>query len=82
VQAEFHFKTELLESASDAELVDLATAREQSAPRRTLDDSRQYGKCMELVFGKQFKIASWENSLRTMLPGEVAQFFVPSSVCS
>eukprot|EP00088_Acartia_fossae_P069736 TRINITY_DN9187_c0_g1_i2.p1 TRINITY_DN9187_c0_g1~~TRINITY_DN9187_c0_g1_i2.p1 ORF type:complete len:328 (-),score=80.08 TRINITY_DN9187_c0_g1_i2:217-1200(-) len=39
-----------------------------------LDDSRSWKKPMELIFGKKFKMESWEMSLRTMRIGEVASF--------
>ncbi|XP_036621474.1 AH receptor-interacting protein isoform X2 [Trichosurus vulpecula] len=39
-----------------------------------IDDSRQRGKPMELILGKQFKLPVWETIVRTMRPGEVAEF--------
>jgi len=39
-----------------------------------LDDSRKWNQPMELLFGKKFKMESWEMSLRTMRIGEVASF--------
>uniref|UniRef100_UPI00358E87FD AH receptor-interacting protein n=1 Tax=Myxine glutinosa TaxID=7769 RepID=UPI00358E87FD len=39
-----------------------------------LDDSRAYGRPMELLLGKQFKLPVWETLLRSMRPGEVAIF--------
>ncbi|XP_072495420.1 AH receptor-interacting protein isoform X2 [Notamacropus eugenii] len=39
-----------------------------------IDDSRQRGKPMELILGKQFKLRVWETIVRTMRPGEVAEF--------
>ena len=39
-----------------------------------LDDSRKWTKPMELIFGKKFKLESWEMSLETMRVGEVASF--------
>jgi len=39
-----------------------------------LDDSRKWPQPMELIFGKKFKLESWEMSIRTMLIGEVASF--------
>ena len=39
-----------------------------------LDDSRKWTKPMELIFGKKFKLESWEMSLETMRLGEVASF--------
>ncbi|XP_071373194.1 AH receptor-interacting protein [Centroberyx affinis] len=42
-----------------------------------LDDSRQMGgrsKPMELILGKKFKLAVWENVVITMKQGEIAQF--------
>ena len=42
--------------------------------RTQLDDSRKWTKPMELIFGKKFKLESWEMSLETMRVGEVASF--------
>ncbi|CAL8071883.1 unnamed protein product [Calicophoron daubneyi] len=42
-----------------------------------LDDTRKYGKLMELYSDKEFQIDFWEHCLGTMLPGEVASFIVP-----
>lgn len=42
--------------------------------KTVLDDSRKWEKPMELIFGKQFKLESWELSLETMRVGEVASF--------
>ncbi|XP_023343245.1 aryl-hydrocarbon-interacting protein-like 1 [Eurytemora carolleeae] len=39
-----------------------------------LDDSRKWEKPMELIFGKKFKLESWEMSIKTMRVGEVASF--------
>jgi len=39
-----------------------------------LDDSRKWTKPMELIFGKKFKLESWEMSIETMRVGEVASF--------
>jgi len=39
-----------------------------------LDDSRKWAQPMELIFGKKFKLESWEMSIRTMRIGEVASF--------
>jgi len=39
-----------------------------------LDDSRTWSQPMELIFGKKFKLESWELSLETMRLGEVASF--------
>ncbi|XP_020823708.1 AH receptor-interacting protein isoform X2 [Phascolarctos cinereus] len=39
-----------------------------------IDDSRQRGKPMELILGKQFKLPVWETIVRTMRPAEVAEF--------
>uniref|UniRef100_A0A669QG47 Aryl hydrocarbon receptor interacting protein n=1 Tax=Phasianus colchicus TaxID=9054 RepID=A0A669QG47_PHACC len=45
------------------------------APEETvLDDSRAWGKPMELIAGKKFKLPVWEAILRTMRPGERARF--------
>ena len=37
--------------------------------RTQLDDSRKWTKPMELIFGKKFKLESWEMSLETMRVG-------------
>jgi len=42
--------------------------------RTLLDDSRKWTKPMEIIFGKKFKLESWEMSLETMRVGEVASF--------
>lgn len=39
-----------------------------------LDDSRVYGKPMELIVGKKFKLPVWETIVSTMREGEIAQF--------
>ncbi|KAA0187723.1 Aryl hydrocarbon receptor interacting [Fasciolopsis buskii] len=45
--------------------------------RTVLDDTRKYGKTMEVYSGKEFQLDFWEHCLGTMLPGEVASFTVP-----
>ncbi len=49
-----------------------------------LDDSRKWeglpGDCMELIFGKKFKMEIWETCLSTMVEGEVASFKVKKRV--
>jgi len=42
--------------------------------RTLLDDSRKWVKPMEIIFGKKFKLESWEMSIETMRVGEVASF--------
>jgi len=44
------------------------------ADRTVLDDSRKWSKPMEIIFGKKFKLESWEMSIETMRVGEVASF--------
>lgn len=44
-----------------------------------LDDTKKYGKPMELVFGKKFKIECWETCIKTMHLSEVAEFSVPAN---
>jgi len=44
-----------------------------------LDDSRKWTQPMELIFGKKFKLESWELSLETMRVGEVASFVTKRS---
>lgn len=43
-----------------------------------IDDTRKYGKTMELYSGKEFQLEFWEQCLGTMLPGEVSSFVVPA----
>lgn len=49
-------------------------ARRLNAERSVLDDSRQWPKPMELIFGKKFKLECWELAVRTMRVAEVASF--------
>ncbi|CAH8472709.1 unnamed protein product [Schistosoma rodhaini] len=42
-----------------------------------IDDTRKYGKTMEVYSGKEFQLEFWEQCLGTMLPGEVSSFVVP-----
>lgn len=42
--------------------------------RTLLDDSRKWIKPMEIIFGKKFKLESWEMSIETMRVGEVSSF--------
>ena len=42
--------------------------------RTILDDSRKWVKPMELIFGKKFKLESWEMNIETMRVGEVSSF--------
>ncbi|CAH8558018.1 unnamed protein product [Dicrocoelium dendriticum] len=51
--------------------------RKTDDDRTVLDDTRKYGKTMELYSGKEFQLDFWEHCLGTMLPGEVASFTVP-----
>ena len=46
-----------------------------------VDDSRLMG-CgpFELLVGREFKLAVWEEMLQTMLVGEVARFYCPFQV--
>ncbi|CAH8450660.1 unnamed protein product [Heterobilharzia americana] len=43
-----------------------------------IDDTRKYGKTMEMYSGKEFQLEFWEHCLGTMLPGEVSSFIVPA----
>ncbi len=45
-----------------------------------LDDSRELGKPMSLVLGKQFKLPVWETMVNTMVIGQMARFRVPKKV--
>jgi len=49
-------------------------AKRLDSDRTLLDDSRKWIKPMELIFGKKFKLESWEMSIETMRVGEVASF--------
>lgn len=49
-------------------------ARRLDDDKTVLDDSRKWSKPMEIIFGKKFKLESWEMSLKTMHLGEVASF--------
>ncbi|RUS88116.1 hypothetical protein EGW08_004169 [Elysia chlorotica] len=42
--------------------------------KTVLDDSRNIGKPMELIFGKKFKLEVWEKLLKTMKVKEVSEF--------
>ncbi|XP_006812772.1 AH receptor-interacting protein-like [Saccoglossus kowalevskii] len=48
--------------------------------RTVLDDSKKYGKPMELIIGKQFKLEVWEKCIKTMRLNEVAQYTVDKSL--
>ncbi|VDO13339.1 unnamed protein product [Rodentolepis nana] len=48
-------------------------------PEDFLDDTKKYGKKMELYSGKDFQIEFWEYCLQTMMVGEVSSFMVPPS---
>uniref|UniRef100_A0A0X3NUK5 AH receptor-interacting protein n=2 Tax=Schistocephalus solidus TaxID=70667 RepID=A0A0X3NUK5_SCHSO len=52
--------------------------RDPDEPDVFLDDTKKYGKRMELYSGKDFQIEFWEQCLGTMLIGEVASFLVPA----
>jgi AH receptor-interacting protein len=45
-----------------------------------VDDSRNLGKPMELVLGKNFKFEVWETVVQMMALNEVADFTVDKSV--
>lgn len=47
-----------------------------------IEDSKATGKPMELIFGKEFKLPVWEECLKTMLCGEVAEFVVDKKLCA
>ncbi|KAF8563038.1 Aryl hydrocarbon receptor interacting [Paragonimus westermani] len=51
--------------------------RKVDSDQTILDDTRKYGKTMEIYSGKEFQLDFWEHCLGTMLPGEVASFTVP-----
>lgn len=61
----FHFKT--------------FTAGEDKKAADQLDDSRDLGQPFELLIGKSFKLSCWEQCVKTMCVGEVAQFHCPKS---
>lgn len=43
--------------------------------RTVLDDSKKVGVPMEVVIGNMFKLDIWENLLKSMRIGEVAEFW-------
>lgn len=43
--------------------------------RTVLDDSKKVGVPMEVVIGNMFKLDVWENLLKSMRTGEVAEFW-------
>jgi len=45
-----------------------------------LDDSRRFGKPMELVIGKKFKLEVWETIVQTMAINEVSSYVVHKSL--
>lgn len=47
------------------------------ADETCIEDTKRYGRPMELVFGKKFKIECWEKCLRTMQEAEISEFSVP-----
>lgn len=49
-------------------------AKRLDAESTVLDDSRTWSKPMDIIFGKKFKLESWEMSLSTMRVGEVSSF--------
>ncbi|CAH8465413.1 unnamed protein product [Schistosoma mattheei] len=51
--------------------------RKLDEDRTVIDDTRRYGKTMEVYSGKEFQLEFWEQCLGTMLPGEVSSFVVP-----
>ncbi|CAI2724177.1 unnamed protein product [Schistosoma spindalis] len=51
--------------------------RKLDEDRTVIDDTRKYGKTMEVYSGKEFQLEFWEQCLGTMLPGEVSSFVVP-----
>nr|CAG4641029.1 EOG090X09NR [Eulimnadia texana] len=66
----FHFTTQVLRSFED-----------ETADGPVIDDSRKFGKPMELVLGKQFKLEVWESAIQTMALNEVAEFRIHKSLC-
>ncbi|KAH8851441.1 Peptidyl-prolyl cis-trans isomerase FKBP65 [Schistosoma japonicum] len=62
-------------SCNPALLQNLSTLDEDCT---VIDDTRKYGKTMELYSGKEFQLEFWEQCLGTMLPGEVSSFVVPA----
>ena len=47
---------------------------------RTIDDSHKHKQPMELIVGKEFKFAPWEECLKTMLCGEISSFTIDKKV--
>lgn len=72
-QAFFHFRT-LVSTEKGGE-------GEGEAERRVLDDSRTLGTGpFELLVGRKFKLEIWENMVKTMRIGEIAEFKCPFKV--
>jgi len=44
-----------------------------------IDDSRNFKKPFELLYGKSFKLSCWEECVKTMLVGEIARFSCPAA---
>lgn len=52
----------------------------QDEGKKELDCSRKLGQPFELLIGKQFKLAVWEELVKTMKVGEIAEFVVHKSL--
>lgn len=49
-------------------------------PDGVIDDSRKLSRPMELLIGKEFKLPVWEQCLKSMKVGEVAEFIIHKSL--
>ena len=59
----------------------LTEERAEDGQQSVLDDSRTLGTGpFELLVGRQFKLGIWEEMVKTMRVGEVAQFNCPFKV--
>lgn len=75
VQILFHFRT--LKLAVDG------SGDGDSTHERVIDDTRVLGTGpFELLIGRDFKLAVWEEMVKTMAVGEVARFTCPFQVSS
>ncbi|CAN7942547.1 unnamed protein product [Ixodes pacificus] len=53
---------------------------DEDEPDAVIDDSRKLSRPMELLIGKEFKLPVWEQCLKSMKVGEVAQFRIHKSL--
>lgn len=63
-QVIFHFRTKILDQDDE----------------KIIDDSKQACKPMELIIGKKFKLEPWEDLIKTMRVGEIAELVCDKSI--